>query len=65
MIIENCTDYYGFLNGFDIVTAGKLVEKLQSEKRRATLHWYRASIRPAGRGAYGLCKEPAGGGTFM
>ncbi|MBQ8904690.1 MAG: hypothetical protein IJY73_10500 [Oscillospiraceae bacterium] len=31
MIIENCTDYYGFLNGVDIVTAGKLVEKLQAE----------------------------------
>jgi len=29
MIIENCTDYYGFLNGLDIVTAGKLVEQLQ------------------------------------
>lgn len=29
MIIENSTDYFGFLNGLDIVTAGKLVEKLQ------------------------------------
>lgn len=29
MIIENCSDYYGFLNGFDIVTAGKITEQLQ------------------------------------
>ncbi|MBQ8780695.1 MAG: hypothetical protein IJZ72_03355 [Oscillospiraceae bacterium] len=31
MIIENCGDYYGILNGLDIVTAGKFVEKLRAE----------------------------------
>lgn len=31
MIIENCKDYYGFLNGFDIVAAGKLTEDLRAE----------------------------------